>query len=397
MVESGERERRRRELARAKERNSQSQRPRTALLHLVTDTPDPFPALRARLTNENKAREPPFGLEPLSPMRALARSSRGGPPRLCRGFLPTVRTGPAPRPAAIAAASSGRSPSPSSSPKPPPTPTPPPTLLARSPSPSPQPSSSSSWSARLREIEVLHARFAMLGTSAVVLSDWPVDLSRRGAEQAARRITAVLDGVTGGAGASVACAALLMLALAETARVTGERDAERRAYPAATARGNALFDPLGIFRVAASSSSLLSPSPPPAPPPPPSLEEASRAVYGPWLRLSSALLSSSSSSSPSLSRRGVGQRAGGRLRTSNNNKNHPQGLTRAELAALQARELAAGRVAMSAFAGVAAASGLTGRGPVTLLLEHLADPGNATVLTTLVEAGARGGHLGVGG
>jgi hypothetical protein len=223
----------------------------------------------------------------------------------------------------------------------------------------------------------------MLGIFVVILSDFPI--TPRAAADAWQR----LDAAAGGAGSAVAGALALALAFTEAARVLGERDAERRAYPATTVRGNKLFDPLGLFRPASPSSSSSSP-------PPPSLEQASRAVYAPWLRLPHAPWwqppplqqpSSSTRRRAAAARGGTGAAAGaagaagGRAR--------PQ-LTRAELKGMQSRELAAGRWAMTAFAGVAAASGLTGRGPVTLLMEHLADPSRATVVQALLERGGGG-------
>ncbi len=42
--------------------------------------------------------------------------------------------------------------------------------------------------------------------------------------------------------------------------------------------------------------------------------------------------------------------------------------------------------AVISFMGVYAASMLTGKGPITLLMEHVADPMNTTVLQTLGSA-----------
>ncbi|KAK9917879.1 hypothetical protein WJX75_009169 [Coccomyxa subellipsoidea] len=50
---------------------------------------------------------------------------------------------------------------------------------------------------------------------------------------------------------------------------------------------------------------------------------------------------------------------------------------------MKEKELNNGRLAMISFAGVYAASMVTGKGPVTLLLEHVADPVHNSVLQTL--------------
>jgi hypothetical protein len=196
----------------------------------------------------------------------------------------------------------------------------------------------------------------MLGVAGVIFSDSPALFSLDAWRQA-------LDAASSSPpGTALAATALATLAVLETARFwgSGEKDAEQRAYPATTARGNRLFDPLGLFRQSsASSSSSSSGRQQPSP-----LLDASRAVYAPWLFRAPPLLAADSP-------RGVSRK-----------DNNP--LTRAELRSLQWRELAAGRTAMAAFAGVAAASGLTGRGPLTLLAEHLADPQHATVVRTLL-------------
>jgi hypothetical protein len=201
----------------------------------------------------------------------------------------------------------------------------------------------------------------MLGVAGVIFSDSAALFSPTAWREA-------LDAASSSApGTALAAAALATLAVLEAARFwgSGEKDAEQRAYPATTARGNRLFDPLGLFRSSASAAPSSSPSGR-------QLLDASRAVYAPWL-FRAPLLAASESPPRGASRK-------------DNNT-----LTRAELRSLQWRELAAGRTAMAAFAGVAAASGLTGRGPLTLLAEHLADPQHATVVRTLLLTAAEQG------
>lgn len=178
----------------------------------------------------------------------------------------------------------------------------------------------------------------MLGVSAILLSDSPALFSPAAWRDA-------LDAAAASPpGAALAGGALASLAALEAARFwgSGEKDAEQRAYPATTARGNRLFDPLGLFRQEEEEEQHQKQQQQQRPP---RLDAAAtgRAVYAPWLRVVQPAAPPSPKSP----------------------------LTRAELRALQRRELAAGRTAMAAFAGVAVACGLTQRGPLTLLMEQL--------------------------
>eukprot|EP00884_Botryococcus_braunii_P012515 jgi/Botrbrau1/21264/Bobra.39_2s0055.1 len=55
-------------------------------------------------------------------------------------------------------------------------------------------------------------------------------------------------------------------------------------------------------------------------------------------------------------------------------------MTQQQVSDMKRTELSSGRIAMVAFAGAYAASMITGRGPITLLQDHMADPLNNSIL-----------------
>ncbi|KAF6263403.1 chlorophyll a/b-binding protein domain-containing protein [Scenedesmus sp. NREL 46B-D3] len=183
---------------------------------------------------------------------------------------------------------------------------------------------------RFREVEVIHARWAMLGVISILLGD-AVDGSPFPPQPL-----------------SVASAApwglvlLLSLGLIESYRLAAlwdEDDFEKRTYP------GRWFDFLGFTR----------PSQQPA------AEQQEPPGLGLWASWVGGL---------------PGWLAGGWWYSRRE-------MTEVELLDMKSRELRNGRLAMVSFIGCCLASALTGKGPITLLCEHLGDPVHHTIVQTL--------------
>lgn len=184
---------------------------------------------------------------------------------------------------------------------------------------------------RIREAEVVHARWAMLGVISLLLSD--VSGSPFPPKEASFAALAPWGVV-----------ALLCLGLIETYRLAAlwdEDDFEKRAYPGKK------FDVLGFTRPKTTSSKPDEPEQLPG-----------FGVFAPWLGGLAGWL------------------AGGWWF-------EQREMTQVELMDMKSRELRNGRLAMVSFVGCCMASALTGKGPITLLMQHLADPVHTTIVQAL--------------
>ncbi|KAI8465291.1 MAG: hypothetical protein J3K34DRAFT_437637 [Monoraphidium minutum] len=202
----------------------------------------------------------------------------------------------------------------------------------------------------MQEVEIIHARWAMLGVLALIVADAAGPARGPAAAGAAGAAAGGAGGgfwaLWGGGGAALpwAVAALVLFAIVETYRMAAlwwEEDMERRAYP-----GNR-FDPMGLTKPRRDGA-------------PPGL-----AVWAPWLGGA------------------LGWLAGGWWWAQRD-------MTESQLDDMKARELRNGRLAMVSFAGVCLAGVVTGEGPITLLMQHLADPLHNTILQALGDATRRG-------
>ncbi|KAF8066403.1 LHCA1 [Scenedesmus sp. PABB004] len=188
---------------------------------------------------------------------------------------------------------------------------------------------------RFREVEVIHARWAMLGVMALLLGDAP------GTPVSPQTLSV-------GVLAPWGLTALLGVAFIESSRLAalwGEDDVDARAYPGQR------FDPLGLARRArrgrrAGSAAGEGDAPPPL------------AVFSSWLGGAPGWL------------------AGGWWW-------ERREMTEGELLDMKSRELRNGRLAMVSFLGCCAASALTGKGPITLLVQHITDPAHNTIVQSL--------------
>ncbi|CAL8463479.1 g3013 [Coccomyxa elongata] len=184
----------------------------------------------------------------------------------------------------------------------------------------------------LREAEVLHARWAMLGTMGLVVPDLlggPLYLLPDLGTQRLIPFTIQLVVAVG------------VLEAYRGAVRAQKRGLEERAYPGKS------FDVLGLTRQRAKAK--------PEKQGPPGL-----GVYSAWLGGLPGFLSGAWW----YSRREM---------------------TVKDYKDMKEKELNNGRLAMISFAGVYAASMVTGKGPITLLLEHVADPMHNTVLQTFAQ------------
>jgi hypothetical protein len=179
---------------------------------------------------------------------------------------------------------------------------------------------------RFREIEVIHARWAMLGVIALLLGD----ISGSPFPPKQWDLASV---------APWGVVLLLCLAVIETYRIAtlwGEEDVDKRVYPGKR------FDVLGFTGRTRQQ---------PEEPPP-------MAVFASWLGGAPGWL------------------AGGWWFDRRD-------MTEAELLDMKSKELRNGRLAMVSFVGCCMASAITGKGPITLLVEHIADPVHNTIVQNL--------------
>uniref|UniRef100_A0A383VI24 Chlorophyll a-b binding protein, chloroplastic n=1 Tax=Tetradesmus obliquus TaxID=3088 RepID=A0A383VI24_TETOB len=185
---------------------------------------------------------------------------------------------------------------------------------------------------KFREIEVIHARWAMLGVISILLGD-VVDGSPFPSQPLSFASAAPWGAVL-----------LLSLALIESYRLAalwGEQDFEKRTYP------GRWFDFLGFTGRPAKQQQPAEQQQPPG--------------LGLWASWVGGL---------------PGWLAGGWWYSRRE-------MTEVELLDMKSMELRNGRLAMVSFIGCCMASALTGKGPITLLFEHIGDPLHNTIVQTL--------------